>query len=273
MFKLTVCTQVIKAGVLTLIFGIAFCGCFKTHPEDIVATAGDEVLTRAELSQRAGLPYDSLSLEVKQQFVQGWVEETLLLLEAQRRGFHKDPEIKNKLRELQRELLRSRLLRDVQGQSVPDDSMVASYYKAHKSEFVRVREEFDIELYWAPTRSSAELFRREAMKDIDLAEMAHPEVTMEGIWRTSADELQPEEAVELARLEPGKFASPLPMEEGFRLLRLREQFPAGQRIPLEDVRYEIRERLMLEASRSAMETLMAELSRNYPVTINLGDSL
>ncbi len=265
--------QAIKAGLLALIFATAFCGCFKTHPEDVVATVGDKVLTRTELTQRAGISYDSLSLEVKHQLVQGWVEETLLLLEAQRRGFQKDPEIKNKLRELQRELLRSRLLRDVQGQSVPDDSAVASYYEAHKSEFVRSREEYEIELYWAPNRPSAELFRREAVKDIDLAEMAHPEVTMEGIWRASADELRSEEAVELARLERGKFANPLPMEEGFRLLRLRERFAAGQRIPLEDVRCEIRERLMLEASRSAMETLMAELSRNYPVTINLGDSL
>jgi hypothetical protein len=265
--------QAIKIGLLALIFVIVFCDCFRTHPEDVVAVVGDKSLTRAELTVRAGFPYDSLSLEIKHQFVQGWVEETLLLLEAQRRGFHKDPEVKNKLRELQRELLRSRLLRDVQEQSVPDDSAVARYYEVHESEFVRSREEYEIELYWAPNRPSAELFRREAVKDIDLAEMAHPEVTMEGIWRASADELRSEEAVELARLEPGKFASALPMEDGFRLLRLRERFAAGQRIPLEYVRSEIRERLMLEASRSTMETLMAELSRNYPVTINLGDSL
>lgn len=263
----------VKTSRWTLVLGVALLGCSRVSPEDTVASVGTRVLTRAMVAQRAGVPFDSLSPDAKWELAHGWVEQTLLLLEAQRRGLQKDPEIKRKLDELRFELLRSRLLRDLHGREVPADSAIERYYEVHRSEFVRAQDEYEIELYWAPDQVTAELFRRAALKDIDLAEMAHPNVTMEGIWRASAADLDPDEVAELATLKPGQFGDTRRADEGYRLFRLRDRLPAGQLIPFEEVRHEIRERLMLEASRMAMEALLSELGRKYPVTINLGDSL
>lgn len=265
--------QAVKSSFLAVALGLLLCGCFRGPREDIVATVGDHVLTKAMMAEHAGVPFDSLSMNAKHRLAQGWVEETLLFFEARRRGLHKKPEVERKLDELRRQLLRSRLLQEMQPQDIPNDSVVLSYYKEHKREFVRAWEEYEIELYWAPDRVTAELFRRAALNDIELAEMAHPDVTMEGIWQASVEDFEPDEATELAKLTPGQFTNPRPSEEGYRLLRLREHLPAGQPVPVEDVRHEIRERLMLEASRTALEALMTELSRNYSVTYNLGDSL
>ena len=259
--------------LLALVLGIVLSGCSQVSREDIVATVGKQVLTRGMVAQLAGVPFDSLSPNAKWQLAQDWVEQTLLLLEAQRRGLQRDPDIERKLHELRFELLRSRLLKEVQAREAPADSVVERYYKVHRNEFVRNQDEYEIELYWAPDRVTAELFRRATLQDIDLAETAHPDVTMEGVWRASAADLSPEKAAEFISLEPGQFASAEQADEGYRLFRLREILPAGQPIPLEDVRREIRERLMVESSRTAMEVLMAELGRKYPVTINLGDSL
>ncbi len=261
------------AKASALVLALLLLGCTQVAPEDIVATVGNQTLTRAMVAERAGVPFDSLSTDAKWQLAQGWVEETLLLAEAQRRGLQDDPTIERKLRELRLELLRARLLQAMRGHETPSDSVIERYYNAHRSEFVRTQDEYEIELYWAPDRVTVELFRRAGLKDIELAEMAHPDVTMEGVWHASITDLDPDQVAELATLEPGQFGDPQQADEGYRLFRLRERLPAGEPIPLENVRHEIRERLLLEASRTGMETLLTDLGRRYSVTFNLGDSL
>jgi peptidyl-prolyl cis-trans isomerase C len=248
-------------------------GCSRTSREDVIATVGNETLTRAMVAERGGAPFDSLSLTAKQQIAQGWIEETLLLLEAQRRGLDRDPAISRKVRELRSELLRSRLLKQLQSTETVSDSAISAYYEKHRGEFVRTQEEYEVELYWAPDRVTAELFRRATRGDMDLAEMAHPDVSLEGTWHVAASDLTSDEATELAQLNPGEFTTPRPAEDGYRLMRLQNRYAAGEAIPLDDVREEIRERLMLESSRTAMEALLAEASRRYSTTIHLGDSL
>jgi len=225
------------------------------------------------VAERAGVPFDSLSLAAKQQIAQDWIEETLLLREAERRGLEKDPTLEKKLAELRRELMRSRLLQAVQARQVPSDSAILRYYREHHAEFVRAQEEYEIELYWAPDLVTAQLFRRAARDDMDLAEMAYPNVSMEGIWRVSAGDLTSEETAELTSLKVGQVTEPRPSEEGYRLMRLRTHWAAGEPVALDDVRHEIRERIMIESARTTMESLLAELSRKYPPTIHLGDSL
>ncbi|MFH1010398.1 MAG: peptidylprolyl isomerase [bacterium] len=259
--------------VLAVALAVLLSACSRRSPEDVVATVGSEVLTREMVAERAGVPYDSLSLTTKQQIAQDWIEETLLLWEAERRGLQRDPTLARKLGELRRELLRSRLVQSVQAQQVPSDSAIGRYYQEHQTEFVRAQEEYEIELYWAPDLVTAQLFRRAARDDMDLAEMAYPNVSMEGIWRVTAGDLPSDETAELASLKVGQVADPRPSEEGYRLMRLRTRWAAGEPVSLDDVRYEIRERMMIESARIAMESLLAELSRKYPTTIHLGDSL
>lgn len=262
-----------RSALVVLAVGLAFLGCSRVSSKDIVATVGPRVLTRKMITERAGVPFDSLTLEARHEMARGWVEETLLLLEAERRGLSRDRSIEKKLNELRSDLLRARLLHDLQPAEAIRDSVIAQYYEAHQTEFVRAQEEYEIELYWAPDLVTAELFRRAAQKDIEQAEMAYPNVTMEGIWRASARDLAPDEASQLAALDSGKLTEPRIADDGYRLMRLRSRRSAGEPVLLEDVRNEIRERLMMEDSRIAMETLLSGLRRKYTVTINLGDSL
>jgi len=262
-----------KRALVVFTVGLALWGCARVSSKDIVASVGGRVLTRQMMAERAGVPFDSLSPGAKHEIARGWAEETLLLLEAERRGISKDPAIENKLIELRSELLRARLLHDLQPAEAIRDSAIAQYYEMHQTEFVRAQEEYEIELYWAPDLVTAELFRRAAQKDIEQAEMTYRNVTMEGIWRALARDLAPDEASQLAVLDSGKLTEPRVAEDGYRLMRLRSRRSAGEPMLLEDVRHEIRERLMMEASRIAMETLLAELRRKYSLTIRLGDSL
>jgi hypothetical protein len=225
------------------------------------------------VAERAGIPFDSLSPESMREIARGWVEENLMLLEAERRGLSKDPAVERKLGELRSQLLRARLLKELQPKESFSDSAITQYYQAHQIEFVRAQEEYEVELYWAPDLVTAELFRRAAQKNIEQAEMTYPNVTMEGIWRAGIRDLPPDEASQLAVLDSGKLTEPRIADEGYRLMRLRSRRNAGEPRLLEEVRPEIRERLMMEASRLNMETMLSELQRKYRATINLGDSL
>jgi hypothetical protein len=164
-------------------------------------------------------------------------------------------------------------LKELQPKESFSDSAITQYYQAHQIEFVRAQEEYEVELYWAPDLVTAELFRRAAQKNIEQAEMTYPNVTMEGIWRAGIRDLPPDEASQLAVLDSGKLTEPRIADEGYRLMRLRSRRNAGEPRLLEEVRPEIRERLMMEASRLNMETMLSELQRKYRATINLGDSL
>lgn len=262
-----------KNALAILLACLAFSGCSRISSKDIAATVGDRVLTRKMIAERAGMPFDSLSPDSRHEIVRGWVEENLMLLEAERRGFSKDPAIERKLSELRAELLRARLLKELQPKEYVNDSLIVQYYTAHQREFVRAQEEYEVELYWSPDLVTAELFRRAALKDIEQAEMTYPNVTMEGIWRAAARDLAPDEASQLAVMDTGKLTEPRITDDGYRLMRLRSRKSAGEPKPLEEVQPEIRERLMMETSRTNMETLLSELQRRYRVTTNLGDSL
>jgi hypothetical protein len=259
--------------VCCVCFLLLFSSCSKTSKTDktVLVKVGSRELTKGTLSALAGMPADSLSKPDRVRVVEGWIERALVDMEGQRRHLEKDPEIVAKLAAARSELFRAKLLSELTP-SPPSDSVVAAYYKAHQQEFLRPMDTYSIELYWTRTEELMSRFRSQLLHG-DTTMIASGDITSEGKWLAEAGELDEDLQKEVTSLKPGEVTFPHPYEDGYRVVRLAETYPAGTVLDLSAVRDEIASRLMVEQGRRHMDSLITSLRSRYPVKLMMGDSL
>lgn len=245
---------------------LLFVGCRgEGSSQDLVAGVGTLSLTRGELEALAGVPLDSLTESEQGRLIQDWVERAMVEQEGRRLKLDGDEEIQQKLTRLRTELFRARLLSDLD-EGVPSDSMVEAYYEEHKSEFLRTRDTYLIELFWSDSADTLRTFRERMLGDPDRT-VEMPGVFPEGRWLAESGEIDEDLEREIKELQAGAVTKPRPAEDGFRIVRLVETYPAGTVLNLEAVKEEIVRRLVMEQSRQRNEELMRQLRNRYPVTI------
>jgi hypothetical protein len=259
----------LSAFCVLLLFG----GCTgnKGSGGAVLAKVGSHELTKSMLSALAGMPADSLSRADRVRLVNAWIERALVDLEGEHRHLNKDPGILAKLESVRSELYRSKLLAELPSEP-PSDSVISAYYDAHRQEFLRPMDVYSIELYWTQTADLMSRFRLQLMNG-DTSMVAAGDVTSEGKWLAEAGEMDEDLQREVSSLRPGEVTFPHPYEDGYRVVRLLDVYPAGRVIDLPAVRDEIVQRLTIEQSRHREESLMASLYKRYPVKITMPDSL
>jgi hypothetical protein len=246
-------------------------GCSSQKPKrDVIARAGKLELTRSELGYLAGTPVDSLSAADRTRMISQWIERALVQQEGTKRKLDHDPDIAAKLGALRSELYQAKLLSAIPAQP-PSDSVLQAYYTAHRSEFLRGVDAFLLELYWGPQLNTVAQFRIRVARG-DTSQVATGEITAEGKWLAESGELDAAFERELTSLRPGEVTFPQPYEDGYRVARLLEVYPAGTRMDFAVVKDEIAARMLVEQSRARQDSLMTALRSRYPVTVFLKDS-
>ena len=246
-------------------------GCGRKERSELVARVGPRDFTTADLARVAGRPADSLSRAERWQIVNAWVERTLADLEGERRGLDKRADVTLQLKMLRADLFAS-LLRAETPAPPPTDQEVQVYYDAHRKEFLRPVDAYLLELYWAEHESMLALFRRQLERG-DTTMVAAGDVSAEGRWLAESGELDKQFERELASLKPGEVTFPRPYEDGYRVARLLESYPAGTVLDLSVVRDEIIGRLLAAQSRARQDSLLTVWRERYPVTLFMRDSL
>lgn len=246
-------------------------GCGRKEKSELVACVGPRDLTTADLARLAGRPADSLSRAERWQIVNGWVERTLADLEGERRGLDKRADVTLQLKMLRADLFASLLLAETPAPP-PADQEVQTYYDAHRKEFLRPVDAYLLELYWAEHESVMALFRRQLERG-DSTMVAAGDVSAEGRWLAESGELDESFERELTSLKPGEVTFPRPYEDGYRVARLLESYPAGTVLDLSVVHDEIVGRLLTAQSRARQDSLLTVWRERYPVTLFLRDSL
>jgi hypothetical protein len=250
-----------------LCFLLLFSGCLKRSDtnKQVLAKVGSRELTKGALSTLAGMPADSLSAPDRVRLMDGWIERALVDLEGQHRRMGKDPEILAKLGNVRSELFRAKLLAELPA-APPSDSMVSAYYELHRQEFLRPMDVYSIELYWAQNSDIMARFRTQIMRG-DTSMVAAGEITSEGRWLAEAGEMDADIQHEVSSLTAGEVTFPHPYEDGFRVVRLLDLYPAGRVLDLAAVRDEILSRLTIEQSRHREDSLMKVLRERYAVKV------
>jgi len=246
-------------------------GCGRKEKSELVARVGPRDLTTADLARVAGRPADSLSRAERWQIVNAWVERTLADLEGERRGLDKRADVTLQLKMLRADLFASLLLAETPAPP-PTDQEVQAYYDARRKEFLRPVDAYLLELYWAEHESMMALFRRQLERG-DTTMVAAGDVSAEGRWLAESGELDESFERELTSLKPGEVTFPRPYEDGYRVARLLESYPAGTVLDLSVVQGEIVGRLLAAQSRARQDSLLTVWRERYPVTLFMRDSL
>ncbi len=107
----------------------------------MIAKVGNEKLTLEDLKQNIPPEYRyQISKEQNVNYVKQWVDAELLYQEALRRKIDKDPEIKSRLKKMQKDLLGAEVISRISlenkdsGVSAAD---ITEYYNKHQKDFIR----------------------------------------------------------------------------------------------------------------------------------------
>jgi peptidyl-prolyl cis-trans isomerase C len=255
----------------------------------IVAQVGDQTILASQLEQIVSrLPAASRALyrtgETRRKLLDDLVHTTILALEAQRRGYDKDPEV---LR-LAQQAMASRMLEDElakRGPLQPSIQEIEKYLAAHEEER-QLEEEIQIAAIVVGDATKAKQVAREAHEARQADPIADQATFRSLVARYSEDRVAKERGgvlpfvtrrsplVPAALIEAGFSLSevgatspPIRTPAGFHILKLLHRRPAMQR-PVPDARARAQERLYREKRSVATEEFYTELRRSTPVVVH-----
>jgi peptidyl-prolyl cis-trans isomerase C len=121
---------------LILIFLITLFSCVQTEEEDIVAQVNDTKLTMDEFKANfSDYEWNILTVEEKKEFIQDWVQLTLLAQEADLLEISQSPKIKEKIKSAKINIKANALIAIKLAEITISEDELFNYYKIHKSEY------------------------------------------------------------------------------------------------------------------------------------------
>ena len=269
---------ILPAALLLLAFGSGCGGPDKGH--GYVARVNDAVLTQEDLV----VTRDSLGTPtaLSREYVNEWIVTELLFQEAERRGVPDGPAFQNQLEKTRKRLAVSALLQQEVYDAVDTagitESAIAESFKASGNVYALREDLVQASLVLFRDREAASSFRTTVMRgtawDEALRRVAAVPAQQAQIVRTADHRyltratLYPEELWRLARSLPREEISfPLRATEGHYILRVHQSFRQGELPPLEYVRAEVREHLLMDLRRQRYEDFIRTLRERHAVDI------
>lgn len=268
-------------GVLLTCVGLA-CGSSEseTGPEAVAARVNDATLTVADLD--ADIPTSMLQTatpEMKQDWVQQWVQSELLYQEALTQGLHKDRKIARDLQKMQRDYLANLLLERFLSQQSPEvtDNEIRKFYGTHQREFVRQETELKLSvIVLKEERTARDLWKQLSRNRQAFAERASERSTDRESAKSGGDLgfvkkndiLDPAVQRVVFSLRVGELSNPVKTDTGYCLFMAADRRDAGSVRPLEEVRGDIVNRVLEERRRNRIKQLLEELRRSAEVDLN-----
>ena len=132
---------------LILIFVITFFSCVQTEEEDIVVAQVDEIkLTMDEFRANfSDYEWDIITIEEKKEFIQDWVQLTLLAQEADLLKISQSPKIEEKIKSANINIKANALIASKLVEITISEDELFNYYKIHKSEYQISLKEYKVQ--------------------------------------------------------------------------------------------------------------------------------
>ncbi len=111
-----------------------------TEEGKVLARVNDQVLTLEELNQqfeKMTTPRRTRGFRqgIREGMVEHWIENELLLQEAERRGIHESPDLLEKLEEVKERMITQTLIQQEMNKTEVSDEEVAEYFERHRNRF------------------------------------------------------------------------------------------------------------------------------------------
>ncbi|MEA3385697.1 MAG: peptidylprolyl isomerase [Thermodesulfobacteriota bacterium] len=285
-----------KMFLALLGFAFIFGFCSNTfasdEKENILAQVGSYKLTLEEFEiQIQSLPPQlQMALlrnpQLKEQFLNRWVDITLIAQEARDKKLDQDPEIQAKIEDIMNAVLAQEFLqREIEDNVKITDDEIETYYKGHVEEFtisesakarhilLKVPEGAD-EKAWAEAESKARDIKKKLENGEDFAELAKKYSDDPGSKNKGGDlgfftkgSMVPEFESAAFSLKPGEVSDPVKTNFGYHIIEVQEKKAASTKT-LAEVQAQIRQNLQKEKQQQLQDALIEKLKVKYPVKVN-----
>jgi len=269
----------------------------EANPEDVLATVDGRPITvqafEHEMQRRSGGSMGVFAaLERRRALLDEMIQFQVLLANAKRAGYDRDPELRSTTERMVAGKYRSEHIDPYLAEVSVSDTEIESYYQQHIAQFTVPEKAHAALVYvaWNPTTSAqrrAELIAKadslrkqaEALSEPTfgaLAVQSNDQATRYfggdiGWLVRGKNESQWETAVVdaiFALNEPGQLAPPLQTEQGIYIIKLIEpKKPAAAR-PLEEVRTAIAQRMLSEKRQRRSDELYADAQHGLRIEVN-----
>ncbi len=258
---------------LLLFIGIcaALLSCAKDDvPKNYLARVGDKYITTDDLKFLSIIdPNGKVSQGELQSFLNNWINNEVLAQQALKEDLDKDPYLQNRLQSFKRKLLADTYIRyNVYKNLVVPDSAIQNYYTKHKQVFMWENDGAQVTQYFSASRDTAhEIYNilrygSQAEKTL-LYQRNQPEtkiVTQKDLISSLADAIFSTRALGVL--------SPVHSEYGYHVIVVNKRFKAGTYQDIDQVRDEIRERLLIIAQKKHYYAILDSLKGVTDIEIN-----
>ncbi len=247
-----------------LVVGIALAGCESEEaPSSYVARVGTHYLEEEDVTRLLrGMGPVPDSTEARQQVIEQWVEQTLLLREAERLNLAEDPEVQRRLEKRRRNTLVTTLTNryyEEMDQEATDEE-VQTYFERHQDQLTLREPYVQVRYLSTAQEDSAQTVRQELLQA--------QEASIDSVWARLSQEYAhrpprakrlserflPESRLfaqlpyvrdELDALGEGDVAPVIPDSDRYHVLQVVQRVPEGSEPELRWIESEIRRRLRI----------------------------
>lgn len=225
-------------------------GCNRVDNDDVVAQVNSDFLTIDALHALVpGLSQlDSLQ---KAQYVENWIQETLLKQEAEKVLLDRDPSFNPQIETYRRRLLADKMMQKYMSESAEvSEQEIRTYYNTHQESFRRNEDEIFALHVLLPSLDEARELRK-ILRDNDLekkAEILRKYQNETGLFKLS--DLIPDIRNRLERSREADVYGPISSDYGYHIVNVTQWYSKDSLRPLEEVWDEIAGRLSIDKQMS-----------------------
>jgi hypothetical protein len=256
-------------------------GCAEeAEPGVVLARVGEETLTVAEL--RDMVPEEVLRRAGRDgliEYANQWIRNELLYRAAVDMGYRRDPRVRERLGQMERDVILDTYLQDELDMSpFISDEEVEAYHQSNQDAFRRSADEARFVGLWVADRAMAEHVRqalREGRTIEDAAADTSVAVTdMElGERFYQRDELEDGIGRVVFGSSPGTVGEIVQSEGQFAVVQIVDRQEAGTVRALWEVREDIEARLAADLREAKLQTLLGRLLDGADVSLDVDDAL
>ena len=252
-------------------------GCGKRPDDEIILVSiGDTEITVSDFNERIShLPprYREIVKKRKKEYLDEYVNDTLLYQEAVRRNVHKDKDVQKIFEEARKKILIARLLKDEVDDSINiTEEEIIEFYSGNRDKYM-TPEIMRVSHILVPTRKEAESIAEELAKEANFEDLARaksvdPTAQRGGdIGYFPKGQLMPEFERACAKLDVDEVSAVVRTNLGYHIIKLTDRREPEAR-PIEQVADDIRSRLRTVKRQRLFNELLNNLKEKTNVEIN-----
>ena len=252
--------------------------CENNVSSPVIARVGKSILTINDLNKSIPPEYNNaITHEQNINYVKQWIHTELLYKEAIQRKIDREQQMKNRLKEMKKNLLAAEMINRYstlnESSTIIDDNTINEYYSKHKEEFIR---ENDVAKYLeviVDDQKTAWHIIRNADSDNFLEFASNysklPVSDLSYVPYIALNNIPPDIAQAISSCRINGITKPISSEMGYHVILVLDKLEKGGICLQEEVRDEIINRLSTKMQKQSLENLLSELRLKTDVEFNV----